>query len=110
MTSMPDRASRAVPTIETTTTKLADLFDNRPDRDWLNPISMSNLKRAVEAKKTTVHLNGRPYIIQYGHFWESKLTDEKIESVYLKRADGVMAPSGYVRMERILNFDFEKGE
>lgn len=86
------------------------MFDKRPDNDWLNPISMSMLKAAVEKKKPQVKLNDDVvYNITYGIMWKSKLIPD-YECIMLKRADGKFGSFGYISMKRILNFDFEKGE
>lgn len=93
--------------VETVTETEASVFDNRPDRDWLNPNSMSALKRAVERKDKRVFLNGREYNITYGIEWESyKLTGDR-ECIKLKRVDGEMAPFGYVSLKRIREFEYE---
>ena len=87
--------------------KQAFEFDTRPDKIWLNPISMSQLKRAVLKKSKTVALNGRMYNITYGESYTSKVTGEVRECVKLKRVDGIPAPFGYISMKRILAFEFE---
>jgi hypothetical protein len=89
--------------------KDAEIFDRRPDNDWLNPISMGTLKAAVEKKKPQVQLNGILYDITYGIMWKSKLIPD-YECIKLKQADGKFGSFGYISMKRILNFDFEKGE
>ncbi len=92
--------------VETTTEERASVFDDRPDRDWLNPNSMSALKRAVEKKAKTVTLNGNKFDIIYGIIWEYKLSDDR-ECIKLKRSDGSFAPFGYVSLKKILDFEYE---
>lgn len=89
--------------------KDAELFDTRPDSEWLNPISMGTLKAAVEKKQPQVQLNGELYDITYGITWPAKLV-APYECIMLKRADGKFGSFGYISMKRILNFDFEKGK
>jgi hypothetical protein len=66
------------------------------DRDWLNPISMNELKEAVALKSTTVGLNGVLYEIKY------RETD-----VFLRRCDGSFAPCGCVSYDSLKYFKFE---
>ena len=89
----------------------ADLFDYSKNArmEWLNPISMSQLQTAVKARKKVVYLNGDKFTIEYGHMYRSKLTED-YECVLLKRADGNYFPMGYVRLSKILAFDFEATE
>lgn len=87
------------------------LRDKTPDRDWLNPISMSKLKTAVLAKKKEVELNGKIYTIEYGHIFRSKVMQEDHEAVCLRIKNPPykpIAPFGYVGMRRILSFEFER--
>lgn len=92
--------------IKTSTSKEAELFDDRPDRDWLNPISMSKLQAAVKRRAETVVLNGHEFSIEYGIVWKSHLA-ENYEVVRLRRTDGALAPFGYVSMNTIRKFKFE---
>jgi hypothetical protein len=96
---------------DTVSSKEADVFDHKhKDRvDWLNPITMSQLKTAVIAKKKTVVLNGLKFNITYGIIFHSKVADD-YEQILLKRADGGYAPMGYVKLDKILNFNFEDKE
>ena len=91
--------------------KEAEIFDHKhKDRvEWLNPIAMSQLQRAVRAKKKKVVLNGDEFDITYGIMFHSKVTDS-YEQIKLKRSDGSYAPFGYVRLDKILAFDFEDKE
>lgn len=83
---------------------------SQPDSDeWLNPIAMCELQRAVKAKKKEVILNGIKYRIGYGFSWTSVL-DGTHEMIQLKRVDGGYAPFGYVGVKRILEYDFESDD
>lgn len=88
--------------------KIESYFDSNPDRDWLNPISMATLQRAVERSRKTVLLNGVEYSIERV-MWHSKLVGD-YPVVKLTRTDGEYVPFGYVSVKRIREFDFEKGE
>lgn len=93
--------------------KMAAELDARREssRDWLNPISMSKLQRAVKEKKKDVVLDdGVRYNITYGIKRTSKVTQEELESIKLKRADGGFVPFAYISMKRIEEFDFANGE
>jgi hypothetical protein len=95
------------------TQKHAKELDERraASRDWLNPISMSKLQRAVNEKKKDVVLDdGLRYNITYGIKTTSKITGEVHDSIKLKRADGAFVPFAYVSLKRIKEFDFAKGE
>ena len=95
------------------TKKHAQDLDTRraASRDWLNPISMSKLQRAVNDKKKDVVLeDGNRYNITYGIKNTSKITGEVYESIKLQRADGSFVPFAYVSLKRIKEFDFAKGE
>jgi len=95
------------------TKKRAEDLDARraASRDWLNPISMSKLQRAVLDKKKDVVLDdGSLYNITYGIKHTSKITGETHESIKLQRADGSFVPFAYVSLKRIKEFDFAKGE
>lgn len=80
------------------------MFDN----DWLNPISMSKLQRAVKRGDETVELNGTIFSIEVVEWWS--YYDGTRKSVKLKRVDGQFAPFGYISLKRILSFDFETSE
>jgi hypothetical protein len=84
------------------TQQRADMLDSRTVvADWLNPISMSKLKRALKRKDKTVVLNGNEYSITHGY----KFLD--YACIRLKRTDGIYAPFGYVSIDKILRFEFE---
>lgn len=86
-------------------------FDSaQGDRDWLNPINMSKLQKAVKRDETEVVLGGVRYSITYGFKRKYPVSHETVESVRLNRMDGQFVPCGYVSMKRILEFDFAKGE
>lgn len=89
-------------------TYMESIFDKSPDKQWLNPIAMSNLKRAVQKKKDRVILHGIEYRITYGHILTYTALRETVESIHLARTDGQFAPRGYVELRRILNFEFEE--
>lgn len=96
--------------IDVSTMQQALMHDNTPDRDWLNPISMSKLKKAVLANATEVELNGKVYTIEYGHIFRSKTMQEDHEAVCLRIKNPPykpIAPFGYVGMRKILSFEFE---
>jgi hypothetical protein len=95
--------------VKPTSAKDAEFFDKRPDKDWLNPISMSVLKAAFLKRKKQVTLNGIVYDITYGIIWKSSVLEDR-KCIMLKRADGGYAPFGYIHYDRIEKFDFEKGE
>ena len=80
--------------------------DTSKERDWLNPIAMSELQRAVKAKRKKVTLNEIEFEIQYGIQWTSKVLEAR-DCIRLKRVDGDYVPFAYVSMARILNFQFE---
>jgi len=83
------------------------MFDeSSKERDWLNPMAMSELQRAVKDKRTTVVLNGIEFEIKYEIKWHSKVLNTR-DCIRLKRTDGFYAPFAYVSMARILNFEFE---
>lgn len=92
----------------TSTLDVASAFDSRPDRDWLNPIAMSALKRAVERKENTVWMNGHEMKIEYGFSIKLPVSQEKRETVRLTRKDGNYAPMGYVALKTIADFQFEE--
>lgn len=87
--------------------KEASVFDSRPDRDWLNPISMSRLKDAVSEKAKKVVLNGVEFAITYGHTFTYKTTGEVVECVKLKRTDGGFVPFGYIALYNLDKFRFD---
>jgi hypothetical protein len=91
------------------TSKEATVFDatTKTNRDWLNPIAMDSLQRAVKGKKTTVILNGISYQIKYGYRRTYPVSKETIESIHLTRTDGELVPRGYVSVKEIMNFQFE---
>lgn len=97
--------------IVTATTEQAEMFDTRKDSDWLNPISVSSLQRAVKSRKKTVILNGDEFTISYGHMFNTgpRAVTEPYECAKLKRKDGSYAPFGYVSVDKILRFKFEDG-
>lgn len=75
----------------------ARLRDTRQvEGDWLNPISMNELQKAVTKGDESVHLNGILYNIKYQE-----------TTIYLKRDDGQYAPCGYVSLAAIRNFRFD---
>jgi len=85
----------------------ASFLESKRDksRDWLNPIAMSSLQRAVKGRSTRVALNGVMFSITYGIIF--KLLDGDRECVKLKRTDSHFAPFGYVSIDRIHRFVFE---
>jgi hypothetical protein len=91
---------------KTATGKVADVFDNRSDRDWLNPNAMVILQEAVKNRRKKVTLNEVNYSLEYGVFFKSKVLESR-ESVKITRTDGFFAPFGYVTVKRILDFDYE---
>jgi len=88
------------------TDRIAQVFDSRVDRDWLNPNAMVVLQEAVKARRKKVELNDVKYSIEYGVFFRSTILEPR-ESVRLKRLDGFFAPFGYIPVQRILDFDYE---
>jgi hypothetical protein len=98
---------------DTISSKEANILDQtRKGKDrveWLNPIAMSMLQKAVKARKKTVHLNGLEFAITYGIRSNSSLV-ENYEQIKLKRTDGVPAPMAYLKLEKVLDFDFEATE
>jgi hypothetical protein len=93
--------------MSTSTDRNAEMFDLRDkDKDWLNPFSMSSLKRAVKDKKKTVILNGNEFSITYGIYFKATILEPR-ESVMLKRTDGEFVPFGYIPIIRIQEFVFE---
>jgi hypothetical protein len=92
--------------------RAADLDARRQAaRDWLNPISMSKLQRAVKNSADDVVLDdGIRYNITYGITRTSKVTGEVLESVKIERTDGQFVPFAFVSLKRIKEFDFAKGE
>ena len=99
--------------INTVGKNTAALFDSKRDRDrdWLNPISLSTLKRACERRAKEVILNGRPYIITYHVMMNTgpRAITGSYECIKLKRKDGIPAPIGYLNLAKVLRFDFEQG-
>ncbi len=95
---------RASPPVSTSGRIQALEFDTNKlnSQDWLDPINMSALQRAVQKRAKSVVLNGNEFTVTYGHYI---VPDE--ESVFLKRKDGSFAPCGYVRISKILRFKFE---
>ena len=75
--------------------------------DWINPISMSMLQKAVKRKAATVVMNGIEYGITYDLYLDLPASGERREVVKLKRTDGGYAPFGYVSVSRIKRFQFE---
>lgn len=108
---MKERNSSTWVPPDTISGREADVFDHKhKDRvEWLNPIAMSQLQKAVKSRKPTVVLNGITFNITYGIIFHSKIIDD-YEQIMLKRADGAYAPMGYLRLEKVLNFDFEATE
>jgi len=76
--------------------------------DWINPISMSMLQKAVKRNAKTVVMNGIEFGITYGHMIQ--LIDGPYEMVKLKRTDGLLVPFAYMGIERIRRFEFEADE
>jgi len=107
VSNLHEPGSRNVPMVSVGTTKAAEIFDNKPDNQWLNPIAMQQLKRAVKDKAIRVVLNGREYSISYGHVF-GKLV--RRECVLVKPVSGISVPMGYVSLKRIRDFKFSKGE
>lgn len=105
-----DRPYERVAHTKTSTAKEAEVFDTsaKPEKrkDWLDPIGMSQLQRAVQNRSKIAFIHGREYVLEYGHRHESKIA-ESYDLVKVKRKDGVMAPFGYVSLKKILEFDFE---
>ena len=98
---------RSLPPASTSTERHAEFFDNNTkDKDWLNPIAMSSLKRAVAKKKKIVVLNGTEFSITYGIYFRSTVLEPR-ESIMLKRTDGEFVPFGYIPIVRIQEFIFE---
>jgi hypothetical protein len=85
-----------------------DSGQKRPE--WLDPIGMSQLKRAVEKKDKTVVIHGIEYAVTYGIKTTLPASGDERESVKLKRTDGGYVPFAYVSLKRILNFQFEEGK
>lgn len=84
------------------------VFADRAKMDWLNPIAMSTLKRAVEKNAKMVVLNGLEFTITYGIIFRMKATGEERECVMLKRTGPQpSAPFGYVAMKTLAEFEFE---
>ena len=88
----------------------AAFIDSTRSSQFLNPIAMSQLQRAVREKKKEAVLDGIRYSLSYGHVLNYPASGETSESVRLKRTDGQFVPFGYVSLKRIENFDFENGE
>jgi hypothetical protein len=97
-----------MPIVPTTTKDRAEFMDSKADRDWLNPISMSKLQKAVKVRAKTVELNGNDFNIEYGIMWKSKVLEKEYECICLRRKDGCIVPFGYISVKRILDFRFEK--
>ena len=76
--------------------------------EWLNPIVMSQLQRAVLHSQKKVLLDGKEFSIEYGHQF-GKVTDS-YECVLLQPTDGSYVPMGYVSLSKILAFEFEDKE
>jgi len=93
--------------VNTTSESGAMEFDTRRDSNWLNPIAMSSLKRAVGRKQKKVILNGRNFIIEYGHVTKLPVSGDRA-SVLVKPADErFMVPFGYIAIDTLKNFQFE---
>ena len=105
----PDGVRHHVP-VSTVSKQQAEIFDYTPDRDWLNPISMSRLKLAVEAEAKRVALNGTEYKITYGIYIDLPVSGDRRECVRLDRVDGGLAPFGYVSVARLKQFEFEENK
>lgn len=73
-----------------------NIASRQKDRDWLNPISMNELKKAVAEKSATVYLSGITYDIQY-----------RESDVFLRRSDGQFAPCGCVSYHSLEHYRFE---
>jgi len=106
----PDNIRNPIAPIGTTSLQKARVFDDRPDRDWLNPISMSRLKIATESKEKHVALNGTEYRITYGYYLDLPVSGDRRECVRLDRVDGGLAPFGYVSVARLKQFEFEENK
>ena len=92
--------------------KLAKELDMRREKsqNWLNPISMSRLQKAVAEDATEIVLEGIRYSITYGHTINFPASGEVRECIKLQRTDGQFVPFGYVSLKKIKEFDFAKGE
>lgn len=101
---------RVLRPVQTTTERKATEFDGRGSKTWLDPIMMSQLQKAVKENRKTVILGGLKYNITYGIKIKLPASGGERDCVKLKRADGQMAPFGYVSLERIRSFDFETDE
>lgn len=106
MKSLDDRASGWFdPQTVVGSTKAQDDLRRQNKVDWINPISMSMLQKAVNRKAETVVMNGIEFAITYGIIIE--LLDGPRECVKLKRTDGAYVPIGYISVNRIKRFQFE---
>lgn len=103
--SYKDTTRQAWSPPDTSTSRQKDVFDSRPERDWMNPIAMSTLKSAVEKRAKTVILNGTEFSLTYRAL-ELPLTGKR-EVVRIKRTDGGFAPFGEVALETLEKFKFE---
>lgn len=101
-------SNRAKPPVSTSAPAVALMYEDVKDRDWLNPIAMSTLQKAVKRKDKRVILNGVEFAITYGIKTTFKASGEIRESVKLKRTDGEFAPFGYVPIKTIKEFVFEE--
>lgn len=103
--------SRVFGQVETIPERKALEYDiNQKRRDWLDPIGMSQLKRAVEKKRDKAIIHGIEYNLTYGDSIRSKVLGNDNPVVKVKRADGILVPFGYVSIDRILKFEFEEGK
>jgi hypothetical protein len=103
-------SQRAVAPVQTLSHEHAIFLDERTrERDWLNPIAMSALQRAVKGRSERVVLNGTMFAITYGIMWHSNLLPD-FECIRLDRVDGGLVPFGYISRKRIRNFTFEGNE
>ena len=75
---------------------IKQVFGSTHDRDWMNPIAMSQLKVAVKRNHHTVVLNGTEFTITY--------LGEKIR---LNPVRGFV-PMGFFRIKDVLDFEFEE--
>jgi len=102
-------SQRATAPVQTLSHEHAIFLDERTrERDWLNPMTMSALQRAIKGRSERVALNEVMFAITY-IMWHSNLLPD-FECVRLERTDGELVPFGYISMRRIRSFKFEEDE
>lgn len=80
-------------------------FSSLEDKEWLNPLSVMELQRAVQFEQTIVELQGKQFKITYH---DIAVDDHGIMTglVFVKIV-GNFAPCGWFSINELLRYEFE---